>query len=160
MAPKMRGVRYLKCRRRALSAGTFSEETLSAFAVGASAGDLRYESRTHPSTAPYAVASMLPVMPRLALPRPVAGTGLGWLQSVGTACPPRGHGERTGARMNIFERRTANRAFYLSIALKTMTLDTSSAPFTSGFRSTDTKCNHGVTKDNTGTFDSDNRESR
>jgi hypothetical protein len=157
---EMRGLRYLKSRSRALIKVAHSVETLWAAASGALTGDLRYESRTHPSTVPYTVASELSAMPCSALQLPVAGTGVEKPHSVETTCPARGHGERTEAGMNILERRTANRAFPLSTALITSTLGTSPASFTSSFRLTDTECNFEVFKDHAGTNDSDNQEGR
>ena len=155
---KMRGLRYLKSCSQAPTAAVHGGKPLWTVALGALTGDSRYESSTHPSTAPCTVTSELPVAPRLVPQLPVAGTGRGETQPVGTRCLFMGRWERIRVRMNIFERRTANRAFSLGTSPITNVL--SKPPCANSLWRIDVRGNLDTIRGNAGTIDSDNRENR
>ena len=126
---KMRGLRYLKSRSQAPIAAVQSGQPLWKVALDALTSDSRYESSTHPTTAPCTVASELPAAPCSVSQLPVAGTGRGKPQPVGTRGLCMGHWECVKVRMNIFERRTANRALSLGISPITNILSDSQSSF-------------------------------
>ena len=158
---KMRGLRYLKSRSQASIAAVQSGQPLWKVALDALTSDSRYESSTHPTTAPCTVASELPAAPCSVSQLPVAGTGRGKPQPVGTRGLCMGHWECVKVRMNIFERRTANRALSLGISPITNILSDSQSSFAKKrFPCYNARASEARLQDNAGTIDSDNRESR